>query len=352
MKPIGILRVATIAVVAGALALGVGAGAIAQEKVRWKMQGTFPGKLLVIGTAGKFLSKQISSISGGTFNIKWYEPNALVPALEAFDAVRAGSVDAAYGVSAYWAGKIPAAVLFTTYPFGPGAAEYLAWIEHGGGQQLWDEIYQPFGVKGIPCAAIGPEASGWFQKEMKSVDDFAGLKVRYGGFGAKVLQKLGASTQMIAGGDVFAALERGTIDAAEFSMPAIDLGLGFHQIIKHYYFPGWHQPGTVLELLVNLDKWKALSGMQRAQLEIVCKATVLRSLVESNTVQGPAIESMKSEGVMIHRWPPEFIAAFRDAWAEVVKEESAKDADFKRVWGSIAAFRRNYAVWQEVGFLD
>lgn len=336
---------------AAVLALALATSAMAQERIDWKLQGTFPGKLLVIGTAGKFVSEQITKVSGGSFNIRWYEPNALVPALEAFDAVRAGSIDAAYGVSAYWVGKIRAAALFTTHPFGPGADEYLAWIEHGGGQQLWDEIYRPLGVKGMPCASIGPEASGWFQGEIKTADDFIGLKVRYGGFAAKVMQKLGASTQLIAGGDVVPALERGTIDAAEFSMPAIDLGLGFHQIVKHYYFPGWHQPGTVLELLVNLEKWNALSDIQRAQVEIVCKAAVLRSFIESNTIQGEALETMKSKGVMIHRWPPEMIDTFRKAWDEVVVEEAAQDADFKRVWDSLTAFRKKYAVWQEVGFL-
>ncbi len=327
------------------------AGVRAEERMVWKMQSTVPGKLLVVGDAGKYLTEQISNVSGGRLKIRWYEPNALVPALEAFDAVRAGSIDAAYGVSAYWAGKIPAAVLFTAHPFGPGAEEYLAWIEHGGGGKLWDEIYEPFGVKGIPCAVIGPEASGWFRSEIKSIDDLKGLKIRYGGLGAKVLERLGASTQLIAAGEVFAALERGTIDAAEFSMPAVDLRLGIHQIMGHYYFPGWHQPSTVLELLVNLERWNALSGDQRGQVELVCKATLLRSLIESNAIQSEALERMKSEGVTVQRWPPKLIEAFKVAWADVVKEQIDQDPDFGRVWASLESFRRQYAVWQEVGFL-
>ena len=323
-----------------------------QGPVQWKMQGTIPGHLPVIGSAGKFVSEQISKVSGGAFEIRWYEPNALVPALEAFDAVRLGSVDAAFGVSGYWAGKIRSAALFSTHPFGPGPVEYLAWLEHGGGQVLWDRIYEPHGVKGIACVSIGPEASGWFRREIKSVEDLRGLKVRFAGFAGKVLQKLGASTQLLAAGEVLPALERGTIDAAEFSMPAIDLGLGLHHVAKHYYLPGWHQPGTVGELLVNLENWRALSVTQRSQVELVCQAAARRSLVESVSIQGEALQAIESEGVTVHRWPVGLIEAFRAAWNEVVAEEVAADADFRRVWESITAFRERYARWREVGYLD
>jgi len=339
-------------VIAVCLALAAASGVTAQERVEWKMQSAIPGNLPVIGTTGKFVSEQISMISGGTFKLIWYEPNALVPPLEGLDAVSVGAVDAFYGVSGFWVGRIRSAPLFTSHPFGPGPEEYLAWIEHGGGQELWDELYEPWGVKGIPCGAIGPEASGWFQSEIKSVEDLQGLKIRYPGYAGEVLQALGASTQMLAASDVYSALERGTLDAAEFSMPAVDLELGLHRMVKHYYFPGWHQPATIGELLVNLERWEALSEVHRAQLELICKAAIQRSLIESNAIQGDALEAMRSDGVLIHRWPPELMDAFRAAWDEVVARRSAEDATFRRVWESISAFRKEYAVWQELGVAE
>ena len=324
----------------------------AQERVRWKMQSAVPGKLPVLGETVERFTRNVETISGGSLQIKAYEPNALVPALEGFDAVSTGSIDAMWGASAYHVGKIPALAWFTAVPFGPRAGEYLAWLRYGGGGEIYDGIYAEHGLKGLHCLVIAPEASGWFRKEIKSAGDLKGLKVRYGGLGAKVLAKMGASTQLLAPGDIYAALDRGTIDAAEFSMPAIDQSLGLHQVARHYYFPGWHQQATIGELLINLKKWNALSGRHRAIIEVTCGDSLNWSFVRSEALQFKAMADLRDKGVTIHRWPDSLLEEFEAKWQEVVAEESAKDPLFKRIYESFSAFRQEYRIWKEHGYLD
>ena len=214
---------------AGVLSAAILTAGLAQaedERVRWNMASWFPSNLTQLGTLGKSMVDRLDRISGGNIQIKFFEPNALIPAKECFDAVAAGSVDACWSTPGYWYGKEPALAMFAAVPFGPRAGEYLGWIYYGGGYELWDAIYEPHGLKSLPCGVIAPEASGWFRKEINSIEDLAGLKMRFFGLGAKVMEKIGVSTQLIAGGDIFPALERGSIDATEYSMPAIDLNLG------------------------------------------------------------------------------------------------------------------------------
>ena len=327
-------------------------GVGAEDRVRWKLQSTVPSGLPILGVAVRRFTENVATLSGGELQLKVFEPNTLVPALEGFDAVKAGSVDALWGISAFHAGKIPAASWFTAVPFGPPAREYLAWLRYGGGDEIYDEIYADHGLKGLHCNIIAPEASGWFRKEIRSTDDLRGLKVRYSGLGARVMQKMGASTQLLAPGDIYLALERGIIDATEFSLPAIDLTLGFHQVAKHYYFPGWHQQATVGELLMNLENWQALSERQRTILEIGCGDSLSWTLVRSEALQPQALRTLQAEGVTIHRWPDEMLRQFEAKWREVVAEESARDPLFRRIYESYSAFRADYALWGEHGYLD
>ncbi|HBT33943.1 MAG TPA: C4-dicarboxylate ABC transporter, partial [Pusillimonas sp.] len=203
-------------------------------------------------------------------------------------------------------------------------------------------------IKGIMCGGTVSEASGWFREEITSVDDLAGLKMRIFGLGAKVVEKLGVSAQLIPAGDIYPALELGTIDAAEFAMPAVDLQLGFHQVAKHYYFPGWHQPATLYELIINMDKWKELSKTQQAQIEMMCGDNVRQAIAEGEAKQAAALKSIEEKGVTAHEWPPEIIQAFRDAWEEVVVEESANYPEFKQAYEQYAKFREEYKPWREL----
>ncbi len=343
---------ATAVAVGGLVGLVMAGYAGAQERVNWKMGSAFPGSLVQLGTLGKSLSDKLERISAGNIRIRFFEPNALVPALEMFDAISAGSLDAAWSTPGYWFGKEKSLALFAAVPFGPSAGEYLGWIYYGGGHELMDKVYAKHGIKSIMCGVIAPEASGWFRKEINSVDDLKGLKMRFFGLGAKVMEKLGVSTQLIAGGDIYPALELGSIDATEYSMPAIDLNLGFYQIAKHYYFPGWHQQSTLFDLMMNKAKWDALSDTQKAQIEVACGDNIREGLAEGEAIQGKALKELKAKGVTIHKWSPEILNALRTAWDEVAAELSAEDLAFKEAWDSLQAFRTDYASWKEVGYLN
>jgi TRAP-type mannitol/chloroaromatic compound transport system substrate-binding protein len=327
-------------------------GVKTNKVVKWKMASTFPGNLTILGEGALNFTKRVDLVSNGNIQIKFFEPGALVPPLEIFDAVSSGAVDAGWSTAGYWAGKIPAVQFFTAIPFGPNASEFLAWYHEGGGKGLWEEIYAEHNLRPVQCGIISPEASGWFRNEITSVDDLKGLKMRFFGLGAKVLDKIGVSTQLLAGGDIYPALELGTIDATEFAMPSIDLELGFYQVAKHYYFPGWHQPASALELLINLDKWNALSDSQKAQIETTCTESVVKLLTMAESRQPKALEELESKGVNLHRWPDEILNTFENAWYEVVEEEATKNEDFARVWDSLSEFRKSYKTWKNLGFVD
>ena len=200
--------------------------------VRWRMASTFPESLPQLGSLGIRVQDQIAVISGGNVQIRFFDPGTLVPALEVFDAVSSGSIDAGWSTPGYWAGKVPALPLFAAVPFGPAANEYMAWFYFGGGRQLFEEIYARHDIRGLLCGVIPPEASGWFRQPVENADDLRGLRMRFFGLGAKVMDRIGVSTQLLAAGDIFPALELGTLNATEFSMPAIDLNLGFHQVAQ------------------------------------------------------------------------------------------------------------------------
>lgn len=340
------LLVSTVA--AAALALGAGAAG-AQET--WQMQSTYPGSLTQLGTLGKWVAERITAVTDGEITVEFQEPGAIVPALEVFDAVASGAVETGWSTPGYWAGKVPSLQLFAAIPFGPEAGEYLAWIKFGGGKELFDEIYHRNNIHGVHCGIIAPEASGWFRTEITSVDQLQGLKMRFFGLGAKVMEKMGVSTQLLAGGDIFPALELGTIDATEFSMPAIDLNLGFYQVAKHYYFPGWHQQATLFDLMINLDLWESLDDSTRTKIETVCDAAITHGLAEGEAIQFAAMEKLEAEGVTLHKWDPAILDALRAAWDEVVAEQAAADADFARVWESLSEFRGRYKRWMEFGYM-
>ena len=247
-------------------------------------------------------------------------------------------------------GKLPATTVFAAVPFGPEAGEYLAWIHEGGGLELWRELYAPHGVLPIPCGVVPPEASGWFRKPIESEQDLQGLKIRYAGLGGKVLERMGASITMLASTDIFPSLERGVIDATEFSIPSVDRALGFYKVAKHYYFPGWHQPSSIAELLVNRASWDRLSAEQQRYLENACTAGTTWALSRGLATQGEALEFFKSQGVVVHRWPEPLLERFREVAAQVMEEASAADPAFREAWESLQAFRRKNAEWRALAY--
>ena len=346
-----VLRGIALASIAGLMAASLPSGADAQDKVRWKMQSTFGSKLAVLGTNGVRFSKNISRVSGGSLEINFFEPGALVPALEGFDAAKAGSVDAVWGTAGYHVGKIPALAWFTAVPFGPAPDEMMAWLYMAGADAIYDRIYAEHGLKGLHCGIISPEASGWFKEPITSLSQLKGLKMRFFGLGAKVMQKMGASTQLLAAADIYPALERGVIEATEFSMPSIDLNLGFYQIAKNYYFPGWHQQASVLELLMNKAKWDALSDQHQAMIELACGDSVRHVIADGESQQPAALAELQAKGVTLHTWPDDVLAQLKKAWEEVDAESSAKDPLWKEISEHYKNFRASYAVWRERGYL-
>jgi len=318
------------------------------ERVSWKMASTFAGTLPVLGTGGLEFARRVGVASRGRIEIKYFDPGKLVPPLEIFDAVSKGAVDAGWSVSGYWVGKIPAAAFFTSVPFGPGATEFLTWIYRGGGLELWRELYAPSNLFVIPCGMVPPDGSGWFREPIASLAQLQGKKIRYFGLGGETMQKLGASVQLLAGGDIYPALERGVLDALEFAQPAIDKELGFYRIVKHYYFPGWHQADSILELIVNMDRWKALDAAGQMLIEMACKDSLVNMSAYGESIQTPALEFFKNNGVTLHEWSPEELRGFHAAYEQVLAENAAKDPGFQRVYESYRTFRASYREWSRL----
>jgi TRAP-type mannitol/chloroaromatic compound transport system substrate-binding protein len=339
-------RLLAAAGVALVTTLGLATNADAQDRVRWKMQSAFPSNLSHLGTSGVRLMNTVERVSGGNFELKFFEPGALVPALECFDAASKGSVESCFTTAGYHTGKHPSLAFFTAVPFGPSFGEYFAWMIYGGGKELQNEIYSRSNLYSIDCNMIGPETSGWFKEQVGSLDDLRGLKMRFFGLGAQVMQKLGVSTQLLAGADIYPALERGVIDATEFSMPNMDIDLGFHQIAKYNYYPGWHQQSSIGELLMNKAAFEGLSDQNQAILETSCGHNIYVNYAETEAKNPAAMNKMLEEyGVTNVRWGDEELAAFEKAWNEVVEEQSAQDEDFEKIAESYRAFRKVYKTW-------
>lgn len=340
----------------GALAAAVAVTAVtvhAEDKVhRLKMHSAFTSNTDILGPAGVRIAKNLTEISRDTLRVQFFEPGALVPAIQYLDPVSSGSLKMAYGTPGYHTGQEPALAFFTAVPFGPGIGEYLSWIFYGGGHELYDEILANYNIKGRICNAIPPEASGWFRRPVDSVEDMRGMKMRFFGLGARVMEKLGVSTQLLAGGDIYPALELGSIDATEFSMPSIDETLGFYQIAKHYYLPGWHQPTSLGEIIFNMDTWNEFSDFQKKVVDIVCDANITQEYIDGEAKQGAAMYRMENEhGVTVHTWSEEDLATLEKTWYEVAEEEAAKDETFGKVWKSYSEFREVHKSWGERGYL-
>ena len=337
-----------------ALVCSVIPGTASAKKLVLKVQQAYSAPLPILGTGITWWAHALEEAAGGDVKVKIYEPGKLVKAFEILDSVSAGQVDAGVAGGVFWAGKLPAAPVFCSIPFGPEADEFMAWMLKGNGLKLYQELYDKNGynVKVLPVAILVPETAGWFSKPIESVDDFKGLKMRFAGYGGKVMQKLGVSVTMMAPSELFPALEKGVLDATEFSMPAIDKRLGFHKVVKYNYFPGWHQQATMIDLYINKDKWNAMTPAQRKLIEMTSLASVMNSIAEGESMQGSIIkENIEKHGVINKYWSPEMLETFRATWEEVAAEMSEQDPYFKEAYADLKAFRADYKYWMKLGFL-
>ena len=347
----GFLKTFGVLAIASTIAIGIGSNDAEAKKVRWKMHAAFGQNVKVIGPPPHRIAKGIGRMSDGDFDIKVFEPGALAGGYAYYDPISQGAIDSAFGTPGANQGKNSAYAFLSTWPFGPAAPEFVAWFKHGGGVEIGSELYARDNIKYLLCGMIPPETSGWFREEITSLDQLKGLKMRFFGVGAKVMQKFGVSTQQLAGGDIYPALERGTIDATEFSMPAIDRSYGFYQIAKYNYFPGWHQQSTSNELLINMDKWNALSDGQQAMLETACDKSVTDMIADGEASQFEAMIANEKDGVKNMSWPQEILDQLRGAWNEVLAEELAANPDVKVLWDSYSKFHEGFKVWGDRGYL-
>lgn len=323
------------------------------KDMRWKMPVAFATKLPGLGSPAAWVADKLNVSSGGTIKVKVFEPKTLVPPFEILQSVSDGKVSAGYTWIGYDQGKIPAVPLFAAVPFGLKPPAFAGWYYYGGGHDMLQEVYKNkgFNVHAQLCGIIGPETAGWYKKPITSLEDYEGLKIRFAGLGGKVLEKLGASVTMLPGGELFQALEKGAIDATEFSMPAIDKILGFNQIVKNNLFPGWHQPFTAQYMLINGDEWKAASAQQKALVESACTAAVTIGLAEGEYKNGSILAELSKEGINVGTIPMDILKKLKSVTDEVLAEQAAGDADFKKVLESQQAFQKSYVLWDERAYL-
>lgn len=323
------------------LTLAFGVGAVA-EPLRLVTPIVYGTHLPDLGEPAANLAKLIRELSGGGIELDLKQPGDGTEPQEILGKVSEGRVDAGLATASLWAGRLPAAVLFSGFPFGPDAHGYVEWFFAGNGAKLYQEMYDQAGLKVhvIPCAFGGAEAGGWFAKEIHGRADLEGLRMRIFGPGARVMARLGVVTALVPGGNVLASFDKHEIDAAELSTPAADRRQHLQDKVKLIYVPGWHQPETVLELLINKDRWNALDDRQHAVIETACKATLLTTQAGSARLEAAALAELAAkEGVRIEPWPDDVLAALRSSWDEVAKEEGGRDAFFQAVYDDLATFR-------------
>jgi TRAP-type mannitol/chloroaromatic compound transport system substrate-binding protein len=320
-----------------------------QETIEWKMVTTWPPHFPLLGEGADKLAEMIGVMSGGRLKIQVYGGGELVPPLQAFDAVSQGTAQMGHGASYYWAGKSPATQFFAAVPFGMNAQGMNAWLYTGGGMDLWEEVYGKFNLKPLPAGNTGVQMGGWFNREIKSLEDFKGLKMRIPGLGGKVLAKAGGTAVLSPGGELYTNLERGVIDATEWVGPYNDYKMGFYKVAKYYYYPGWHEPGTVLESFVNKNAYESLP---KDLQEIVTNATIASNmwmLCESEAKNNIYLDKMvKEEGVILKKFPADVIKQLRKYSAEVLEEVAANDPMSKKVYESFKKFQKQQLAWSKI----
>lgn len=347
MKRRSFLKTAGVAAAATTAASTVQA---AEGKVHeWKMVTTWPKNFPGLGTGANFLAEKISEMTNGQVKVTVYGAGELVPAFEAFDAVSNGTAQMGHGAAYYWKGKSDAAQFFSTVPYGLTADEMNSWLYHGGGMALWKEVYAPFNL--IPAAAgnTGVQMGGWFNKEINSIEDLKGLKMRLPGLGAEVLKRLGGTPVTLPGGEIFTSLQSGAIDATEFVGPYNDMAFGLYKAAKYYYYPGWHEPGTALETFINKEALEALPKHLQGLVMDAARIANQDMFAEYNARNGMALDELVNKhNVQLKKFPDDVLKALRKVSDEVVAEVAKKDALSQKVYNSYIDFRDKSAKYAEI----
>lgn len=321
----------------------------AKETIKWKMVTAWPKNFPGIGTGAEFLANLIEEMSDGRIKIKVYAAGELVPPFEVFDAVSSGTAQMGHATSLYWKGKNEAVQFFTGVPFGLTSQEMSAWLYHGGGMQLWQELYAKFNL--VPAAAgnSGVQMAGWFNKEIKSLADIKGLKMRIPGIGGEVIQRAGGTPVNIPAGEIFTALKNGTIDALEFIGPYNDLAFGFYKAAKYYYYPGWQEPGSNLEITINKKELESLPKDLQSIVLHACRVSADELSAEYTARNASALETLVTQhNVQVKKLPDDVLNKLRELSNAVVAEMAAKDPFVKKVFESVQAFQKQAVAWHDI----
>jgi len=319
------------------------------QTYHWKMVTTWPKNFPGLGTGANNVARLIEEMSGGRIKVKVYGAGEMVGAFEVFDAVSQGNAQLGHGGAYYWKGKIPAAPFFSSIPFGLTADEMNAWLYYGDGLALWEEAYEPFGLIPNPAGNTGTQMGGWFNKEINSVADLKGLKMRIPGFGGDVLKKAGGIPVSLPGGEIFQSLKSGAIDATEWVGPYNDLAFGLHKAAKYYYPPGWHEPGSTIECMINKKAFNELPADLQSIVRNAMQIANQQMLAEYNARNPIALKTLvEKHGVKLRTFPEDVLKALRQLSDEVIADATAKDKFAAKVWASQKAFKASVSQWTKV----
>lgn len=319
-----------------------------RKTYRWKLVTTWPPKFPILGEGCELFARWVEEASEGQLRIRVFGAGELVPAFEVFEAVSTGTAQMGSGASYYWAGKRPSLQFFASVPFGMNAQQMNAWLEEGGGMKLWKEVYADFNLIPFNAGNTGVQMGGWFNRKIESPEDWRGLKMRMPGLGAKVLEKVGAAAVLLAGGEIYTGLERGVIDATEWIGPYHDYHMGFHKIAKYYYYPGWHEPGTTLELTVNRQHYEKLPPHLQTILQLAAQKLALWTLNAFEARNAQYLQRIRSEtSVEILPFPPQVLQTLRDKTREVLQELVDSDAESRKIYDHYRKFRKLAHAWAQ-----
>lgn len=330
---------------AGLGAAGVAAApfistANAQETITWNMVTSWPKNFPALGTGANEFAERVEALSGGRMRIRVHGAGELVPALEVFDAVAAGTAEMGHSASYYWRGKVAASQFFTAVPFGMNTQETNAWLYYGGGQELWDELYAKHNLKPFAVGNTTTQPGGWFKKEINSLEDLQGVKLRLPGLAGEAMNRIGVTTVTIPGGEIFTAMQTGALDAADWVSPYNDLAFGLHQVAEYYYTSAWNEPSAILEGTVNLDAWNALPDDLKAVVEEAARASNLSMISEFTFRNAQALDTLVNEhDVKLRSFPEDVMQALYESSIEVIREQTESDPESKKIYDSYRAFQ-------------
>lgn len=349
MKRRDLLKTAVGTGLAGVAASSFAAPAVASGTKQLKMVTSWPKDFPGLGTGAQRIADNITEMSDGKLEVKLFAAGELVPALEVFDAVSSGTADLYHSAAYYFQGKSKALNFFSTVPFGLTASELNAWINFGGGQELWDEVSRQFNMRSFLAGNTGTQMGGWYKRKVQTLEDFKGFKIRMPGLGGEVLRHLGATVVNLPGGEIYPALQSGTIDGTEWVGPWNDMALGVYKVAKFYHYPGFHEPGTALETSVNNDLWESLSASEQAIIKSAARAENDLMLAEYQAKNAQNLEVLLSkEDVELVRFSDEVLSELEKISGDVVKEVAESDPMAKKVYESFIAFREKAVKWADI----